>query len=213
MKLTREDIKRIYNDPDYWNVKPYDGTGYSDVYAGIVDLVGQCIGLPIESKWNDFFRCRYTNKQVIEIGCARGWLLKDVQDRGAVIAGVDVSTYVTSMSPVKGYIHVGMIEDGTPFNTSQFDIGFAIESLEHLIDLSGGLKEIHRVIKKEGYFYFSAGQDDDEGRHINMLSEADWRKTLIDHGFVVDEEKTKKFREHRLCREYRWNAYICKVVK
>lgn len=212
-ELTKADIKTIYNNPDYWNISPYDGTGYSDVYAGIIDLVGQCIGLPIESRWNDFFRCRYTNKQVVEIGCARGWLLKDIRDRGGLIAGVDVSEYVTKLSPVKDFIHVGFIEDGTPFNKDQFDIGFAVENLEHLIDLKAGLKEIHRIIKPNGIFYFSAGLDADENRHINLMSREDWRKTVEEAGFKVMEEETKKFLAHRLAREYGWNSYITRVVK
>lgn len=211
--MNRDDIKRIYNDPDYWNIKPYDGTGYSDVYAGIIDLVGQCIGLPLESRWNDFFRCRYHNKQVVEIGCARGWLLKDIQDRGGLIAGVDVSDYIVKKSPVKDFIHIGMIEDGTPFSDNQFDIGFAVENLEHLLDLDSGLDEIHRIIKPNGIFYFSAGTDEDEGRHINIMNRASWRSKMQEHGFEIMEDETSKFRAHRLCEEYGWNAFITRVKK
>lgn len=213
MSFTKEELVKIYNDPNYWNVKPYDGTGYSDVYAGIIDLVGQIIGLPIESRWNDFFRCRYTNKQVVEFGCARGWLLKDVQDRGGLISGVDLSSYIVAKSPVKSFIHVGFVEDGTPFNTDQFDIGFAIENLEHLYDLDAGLKEIHRVMKPGGIFYFSAGTDEDEGRHINIMNRHDWRTKIEKFGFKVMEDETSKFRKHRLCEEYGWNAFITKIVK
>ena len=213
MKLTKADIKRIYNDPNYWNVSPYDGTGYSDVYAAIVDLVGQIIGLPIVSKWNDFFRCSYTNKQVLEVGCARGWLLKDVRDRGGAIAGVDVSDCVVGLSPVKDSIYVGFIEDGTPFPSNQFDIAFAVENLEHLIDLDAGLKEIHRMMKPGGYFYFSAGLDADEDRHINIISRDEWRKRVEDAGFEVDDAMTEKFMEHRLHKEYKWNSFITRAKK
>lgn len=211
--MDRAEAKKIYNDPDYWNVKPYDGTGYSDVYAGIADLVGQCIGLPIESTWNDFFRVRYTNKQVIEIGCARGWLLKDVRDRGGLIAGFDVSEYIVSKSPVKDFIRIGFVEDGTPYANDQFDIGFSVENLEHLIDLDAGLKEIHRILKNGAFFYFSAGLDDDEGRHVNLITPEEWQKRVEAAGFEVLWPETNKFRSHRLCKEYNWNAFICKAVK
>jgi SAM-dependent methyltransferase len=85
---------------------------------------------------------------VLEIGAGAGWQAKALSALGFKVEAIDVpdSNYVeTRVWPVQAY-------DGThiPFEDARFDVVFSSNVLEHVKDLEGLEKEIHRTLKPGG---------------------------------------------------------------
>jgi SAM-dependent methyltransferase len=77
--------------------------------------------------------------QVVEIGCGA---TKQV----AEAIGVD-------REPMAGVDVVADVEDGLPFDSASTDHVFAIHVLEHLTDLLGVMRELHRILRPTGVLH------------------------------------------------------------
>jgi SAM-dependent methyltransferase len=71
----------------------------------------------------------------LDLGCGPAKLPGAIGMDIARLAGVDV---------------IGNIERGLPFGNDTFDVVYASNLMEHIRDLTGLMREIHRVLKKGG---------------------------------------------------------------
>lgn len=85
---------------------------------------------------------KYIGKDVLDVGAGSGALINQITNS----VGID-------LAPKGKKIIKGSIVN-IPFENDRFDTIFATEVLEHLDDktLEDGLKEIYRVLRKNGYF-------------------------------------------------------------
>lgn len=91
---------------------------------------------------------------ILDAGCGSGWLSFILMRRGFKVVGLDISRerllkeakrHLKDTIPlVEGDLHQ------LPFKKESFDIVVCAEVLEHLKNPAIGLKEINRVLKKEG---------------------------------------------------------------
>lgn len=95
--------------------------------------------------------------KVLELGCATGWFLNDLHKNHWDLYGVELSkTSATYAREELGLnVFCGTLE-GACFPSNYFDAIFAWHVIEHLPNPLGTLKEMNRVLKKDGYFVFSA---------------------------------------------------------
>ena len=93
--------------------------------------------------------------KVLDFGCATGTFLYSLKDRGWDLYGVDMSEKAVNYAKAVLGLNVvrGTLEEAS-FPSNHFDAVFAWHVLEHLIDPLGTLKEIHRILKPNGYFIF-----------------------------------------------------------
>ncbi len=72
--------------------------------------------------------------KVLELGCAKGFVLCELQKLGMDVAGIDRSQYaVENCHPsLKGRVHHGMASDIDQFRADEFHLIFAKEMLPHL---------------------------------------------------------------------------------
>lgn len=104
---------------------------------------------------------RIPYKSVIDVGCGDGGLLELVQ-KDSWYTGVDISP--TQLSSFRQLLkenkrnHVHLVHSDVsklPFPDKSFDIAFACDVLEHVLEPEKVLKEIQRVVKKDGFIIFS----------------------------------------------------------
>ncbi|CTQ48941.1 bifunctional 2-polyprenyl-6-hydroxyphenol methylase/3-demethylubiquinol 3-O-methyltransferase UbiG [Jannaschia donghaensis] len=102
----------------------------------------------------------WSGKQVLDIGCAGGFLAEALDDRGAQVTGID---------PAKGAIAAARahaeqggrdirydtgVGEHLPYDDAAFDAVACVDVLEHVSDLDQVLAEVARVLKPGGIFCF-----------------------------------------------------------
>jgi SAM-dependent methyltransferase len=90
--------------------------------------------------------------RLLDIGCAQGDWAALWQKGGWSAAGIDVNGQNVAAAQGAGIdAHLcDLNSDPLPFSNDNFDLIFAGEVIEHLVDTDGFLSEIHRVCKPGG---------------------------------------------------------------
>lgn len=101
------------------------------------------------------------NKQVLDIGCGGGILSEAMASKGAKVSGIDISPAViqTAKDHLKTqpfHIDYRCISSAQCVeNNEKYGIITCMEMLEHVVDPSTILKDIHALLKDDGYAFFS----------------------------------------------------------
>jgi len=96
--------------------------------------------------------------KVLDIGCHTGKLIKErVKNiEKPEVYGIDIDKKSVSLSKALGIKAVeGDVENDLPFKSNFFNIVVANQIIEHLVNIDGFIKEIHRVLKTNGYLVLS----------------------------------------------------------
>ena len=133
------------------------------------------------------FLCRrYAPQRVLDIGCAKGFLVEAFQAQGVTAAfGLDISLYAISEgSPTTGSrLLVADAQSGLPIRSGSFDVITALDLFEHLSDPGSTLSEIRRVLSSHGVAYLkichpahpNARRDPS---HVNVQPLSYWRQAF-----------------------------------
>lgn len=128
-------------------------------------------------------------KTVLDAGCAMGYLVAALRDRGVEAYGVDISDYAISMvrEDIKPYCKVGSLTEKLPEELPQhFDLVVTIEVLEHLY-AEDGKKMIANLCSLADTVLFSSTPDDFEERtHVNVQQREYWARLFFEQGFIDD---------------------------
>jgi len=92
------------------------------------------------------------NGNILDVGCGGGYLLSLVERKGLTTYGIDISkkaVEIARKNAPKSKIFVGDAEH-ILWKDCAFDYVTCLGSLEHLPDISQGVKEISRVLKESG---------------------------------------------------------------
>ncbi len=143
--------------------------------------------------------------QILDIGCNDGTFSKVVLDKSGAkkLVGIDVVEKTIDWANdhwKKDGRMKFMVGDAQilPFDSATFDAVFALEVLEHVFDPLKVLKEIHRVMKKDGYAVFLVPSD-------NILFQIIW------YFWLRFYPRGKIWRETHI-QTYR-NNYLTKISK
>ncbi len=91
------------------------------------------------------------NKKILDIACYNGYIGEKIKNNNNVVFGVDASEEAVRLSKRKGLIaKVSDIEKGLPYKNHSFDLVFAGEIIEHIVDTDFFIDEIRRVLKPNG---------------------------------------------------------------
>jgi 2-polyprenyl-3-methyl-5-hydroxy-6-metoxy-1,4-benzoquinol methylase len=140
--------------------------------------------------------------KVLELGCATGWFLSSLRKKGWDLYGVEPGKAAVDYAKQELGLNVfcGTLEKAN-FPSDYFDAIFAWHVIEHLSNPFETLREINRILKKDGYLEFSipnAGcwefyvfRDKwyglDLPRHLFHFSLTSVKKMLEDGDFVVEK--------------------------
>ncbi|OGD86268.1 hypothetical protein A2164_03785 [Candidatus Curtissbacteria bacterium RBG_13_35_7] len=92
-------------------------------------------------------------KLVLDIGCSTGYLGSILQKKGAKVFGIDISKNAVKEARKQLFSaqELDLNEQKLPFKKNYFDLIIASEIIEHLFEPEKILKEIHRILKINGY--------------------------------------------------------------
>ncbi len=132
------------------------------------------------------------NPRILDVGCGTGANLEMLKQFGAA-EGVDVSDDALQFCQAKGLkVHKGLAES-LPFADESFDVVTALDVVEHLDDDIAGLKEMHRVLKKDGKtlifvpaFMWLWGVQDDISNHRIRYTKKEIVERLGAAGFEIE---------------------------
>ena len=115
--------------------------------------------VPGRLKWMDK-RADWQGKDVLDLGCAGGFMAEALAERGARVTGLDPAKDAIEAARAhaaqEGHdidYRVGVGEE-MPFDDASFDIVVCVDVLEHVADLQQTLNEVARVLRPGGQFLF-----------------------------------------------------------
>lgn len=177
-------------------------TNISDEHAPATDelyssayFASHC-GLPYERNefWTRFFSTVADHivrdlapSTVLDAGCAMGFLVEALVDRGVDAVGVDISDYAISQGrpDVRERLRTGSVLE--PFDR-RFDLITCIEVIEHLDPRAAERLVENLCMHSDDVLLSSTPSDYKEETHINVNPPEHWAELFARHGFFRDVE-------------------------
>ncbi len=133
-------------------------------------------------------KARFNPRRVLDVGCAKGFLVKAFREVGVEAWGVDISEYALSSAPedVRTYLYrADLNQDILPFGDEYFDFVTFLGTIECLDDHNNALREIRRVLCPGGGLYLRTTYKTDPQDTIrrNVRSRGYWLKEFRRYGF------------------------------
>lgn len=182
----------VYNDPEYWcGNKGYRPPGYADFTINTLKAV---------------LIASYKPVNVLDLGCAFGFVVGWLRMAGMEAYGADISSYAISkaIDAVKPYLTVCPSWD-MPFPGKKFDLLFSSGMLEHIPEdkLGDSIKEMQRVAQRG---IIGVACTDDESTKVNedethglLHSRKEWQK-MFNHNFAVISDSEFSWRLNTMIR-------------
>jgi ubiquinone/menaquinone biosynthesis C-methylase UbiE len=96
-------------------------------------------------------------KRLLDVGCGAGVHIKKYKARGALVKGMDISETMIAMARERVPDVEFTIGKATelPYKNNSFDVVTASLIMDYVEDLDKAFREVHRVLKRDGVFYYS----------------------------------------------------------
>ena len=138
-------------------------------------------------------RLNNTKPRILDVGCGTGANLKMLRAHGSA-EGVDISPQAVEFCRERGLdsVKLGAAEE-LPYENDSFDLVTALDVIEHLDDDVAGLREMRRVLRRDGRvllfvpaFMFLWGVQDDVSNHRRRYTLPGLLKAVEAAGFEVE---------------------------
>lgn len=130
---------------------------------------------------------------ILDVGCGTGANLEMLSEFGTA-EGVDVSPEALSFCQARGLENVKLgAAEALPYDDNSFDLVTGLDVVEHLDDDLAGLKEMRRVLRRDGRsvlfvpaFMFLWGVQDDISNHRRRYTLKELKQVVREAGFEVE---------------------------
>ena len=127
---------------------------------------------------------------VLDVGCAKGFLLEAFYNRGILVHGFDYSEYAISCvrEDLKPFAFVASAANSNAFLEKQdsYDLITCIEVVEHMPRDEAWLAIKNMCQSAKSIFFSSTSDDFAEPTHLTVLPRIYWLETFLSFGFVPD---------------------------
>jgi SAM-dependent methyltransferase len=133
------------------------------------------------------------NPRILDVGCGTGANLKMLATYGRA-EGVDISPQAVEFCRQRGLesVQLGAIEQ-LPFESDSFELVTALDVIEHLDDDVAGLREMRRILVRDGRlllfvpaFMFLWGVQDDVSNHRRRYTLPSLLRAVEASGFSIE---------------------------
>jgi SAM-dependent methyltransferase len=124
-------------------------------------------------------------KSVMDAGCAMGFLVEQLRNRGVEAWGIDLSEYAISQvyETARPFCSVGSVT--TPLGR-RYDLITCIEVLEHLPKDEAEAAIANFCAHTDDVIFSSSPSDIDEPTHVNVQTPEYWAEQFARHGLYHD---------------------------
>lgn len=134
-----EEVRALY--PDEYYGEP--GTKFQPLVERLVRLVAaRHIGF--------LSRNLAPGARVLDVGCGRGVLLRELADRGFEVHGVEISEEATRGADPRAEIRIATTLAEAAYDAGSFDEVIIWHVFEHMSDPRAVLEEVHRILEPGG---------------------------------------------------------------
>ncbi|MBC8358941.1 MAG: class I SAM-dependent methyltransferase [Candidatus Aminicenantes bacterium] len=130
-------------------------------------------------------------KRLLDVGCGAGFFLKAAEETGWEAEGVELSSVASKYAKniVKVKVHEGKLED-LHLPADKFDLVALIDTIEHLRNPLLTLKEINRILTKEGILLIGTPDFDSLSR---LLLRESWAVLSPEEHFAIFSHNTLSY--------------------
>ncbi len=180
----KKEYGKIYNKDYYTNYSKGIGYGNKNKWMNDFEIIAENI---IEL---------FHPKKVLDIGCAYGYLVEALRNKGVEAYGIDVSEYAVSQADdsIKPFLKsMSALEDLPENFPHHYDLVVSIEMIEHLYE-EDGLKLIKRMVSYADKVLISSTDSDfDDPTHFNVRPKEYWTLKFAENGFLRNVEHNVTF--------------------
>lgn len=178
---------------------------YNKKYFDEYSIGGKYDKVPDILEIADYIIDNFHPTTVLDIGCAFGFFVEELIDKGVKAYGIDISKYAISQAnkKISPHLLVQNIEKEFDFDI-QCDVILILETLEHLKRFQF-LTKVNQILNTNGFLICSAPSPenkDDDSTHVTILSEIEWIKKLNSFSFTLDKDETSKIRTFLKDKQY-----------
>lgn len=98
-------------------------------------------------------------KSILDVGCGSGWVAKEFLQKKIIVISLDISKSnpqkIKQLYPSENHFQIVSDSFKLPFASDSVDCVIASEIIEHVVDPKVFLKELFRVVKKNGRLIIS----------------------------------------------------------
>ncbi len=173
-----------FSESNYLN---YEKLNHSKLFEGIIYFV---------KKHN------VGGKNVLDVGCAFGFLLKELSSVFKDLHGFDISEFATEKAKnviPEASLKILALEDPLPYSENEFDCITAIDVLEHTKNFEKSFEKLVRHLKKGGYLIVSTplnewprkylGFMDKDKTHVSVLKEKELKNIIRKNKLKIIDER------------------------
>lgn len=132
----------------------------------------------------------FGSKNILDVGCAKGFIVKYLRKHNRDARGIDISNYAISEAPgfVQPFVQCLRIDSHKFKSEDEYGLVISIETLEHVWDLDTALENIYKALTNPGFFWITvpfkdSPNADKDVTHINKYSKSEWVKKIESFGF------------------------------
>lgn len=129
-------------------------------------------------------------KSVLEIGCARGYKVKRLQDVGIPASGLEISKHCILTRACEGIVEWDLCKFPWPVADKAFDLCFSLATLEHIPEefVDNVISEMIRVSKRQLHGIDFGGHDDGFDKTHCTLRSREWWLSRFNTVWSINKE-------------------------
>lgn len=193
----RKRVTKMMNPADSWNTEQRKAAYDRNYFDGGRGKVG---GYAHEGYWDFPVHWLTAEKvlakkpnSVLEIGAARGYVLKKIEDTGVRVTGLEVSDHCFHTRVIKDIIQWDITKKPWPIPDKSFDLCISMAVMEHIPADKVGvvIEEIDRTCNR-ALHGISFEDDNFDKTHVTLRPISWWKKLLPPNQEVYDKEELER---------------------